>query len=67
MNKEQLKRLEDKAARVVMGQNNTVIEIWKDNTWVPTYFYLPDEYDKCIVKIMQLEELKFDFEDMLIR
>lgn len=68
MNKSELMKLEDKAARVVMTSDSITIELWIDNSWSPTWFYYKDEdeYTACIIKIMQLIELKFTFEPFLI-
>ena len=66
LSKPQLKQLKDKAARIIMHEDNIVIELWRDDIWTPTWHYYSTEYDRCIIKIMQLLELKFEFEDLLV-
>ena len=65
-----LKKLNDKAARVIIQNDFAFIEVWNnDNEWenLETYPIVNNNvHYSCLVRIMQLIEMKFEFEPFLI-
>lgn len=70
MTKEEMNALKDKAARVLIKTDMVFIEIWNnDEEWETLEAYpivRGNLHYSCIVRIMQMIEMKFTFEPFLI-
>lgn len=70
MTKSELNKLEDKAARVTICDDQVFLEIWTGKKWSTEYVFPIDTDNRihygAIVKILQLAEMKFTFEPLLI-